>query len=435
MTLLIDDNLKKSIKKNIYGKAQVAKIIFPPGLGAVALDEAKAILSNLWFAQPFTGKVYLLKNEIQVRPVYLFAIVELLLRNQCFSDVRLVIFKDIVIGKKAFEKKCREIDWNYYVNKKMSLKIKVNSVSSKAFHETGLKEILTEIIKPYVSDVVSGEHSNETTCLYVEFYKDKLTISISLAGQPLYKRGYRGKLSASAPLREDVAACCIQNALLFSKKYHQDFLPKTMLIPFSGTGTFAFEFCQLYFQFLPALFGRDYALKKMPLFKKTNFDFLVNQAKEHFLSLKSKRDEQAIHLYCIDKSGNAMNVLEENLLYYKKAAAKRGFVIPEIVSIQSDFLTLNVDAFSGNIFMPLNPPYGIRLNKESNSVLLYKKIALKINEISMKAKENQYNVLGFVLCPDQETWSVLMRNLTQSKTETYHFTQGGLDIRVCQFFI
>ena len=59
-----DKNLAKNIKKNIYGKAQIAKIIFPPGFGTLALEEAKAILGNLWFAKKFTGKLYLLKNEI-----------------------------------------------------------------------------------------------------------------------------------------------------------------------------------------------------------------------------------------------------------------------------------------------------------------------------------------------------------------------------------
>jgi 23S rRNA G2445 N2-methylase RlmL len=310
MISFVDENFKKNLKKNIYGKAHITKIIFPPGSGAAALHEAKAILNDLWAAKKFTGEVHLLKNEIQVRPVYMLAITELLLRNHCFSDVRLVIFKEIVIGKKAFDKKSREIRWDYYLNKKMLLKIKVNSVASTAFHETGLKKILTEIIKPHVSDVVSGEGSDETTCLYVEFYKNKLTISISLAGQPLYKRGYRGKLSASAPLKEDAAACCIQTALLFAKKQDKNFLANTVLVPFSGTGTFAFEYCQIYFQLISAFFEREYALKEMPLFRKTHFDLLVNKAKE-----QSQTNTENIDIICIDKASNAVAALEENIKY------------------------------------------------------------------------------------------------------------------------
>lgn len=362
----------------------------------------------------------------------MFAIVELLLRNHCFSDVRLIIFKDSVIGKKAFTKKVRKINWERYINNNMSLKIKVNSVSSKAFHETGLKAILTEIIKPLVRDVVS---THETTCLYAELYKDKLSISISLAGQLLYKRGYRGKLTASAPLREDAAACCIRKALLFAKKYDPLFSPQTVLIPFSGTGTFAFEYCQTRFQLVPALLEREYALQKMTLFRKANFDFLINKAKEYCLLSRSQLSKNNLHLVCIDHSCNANTALEKNISCFENAAKKIHFTLPQITCLKNDFLKISLDKFSGNIFMPLNPPYGIRLGNNASSTALYQKIALKIKHLSIIAKKNQRHILGFVLCPTEETWSAFIRNLVQAETETYHFTQGSLDIRVCQFFI
>lgn len=429
----IDDNFKKNIKKNIYAKSKIAKISFPPGFGAVAFEEAKSILANLWFAKKFTGEIALLKNEIQVRPVYILAIVELLLRNHCFSDVRLVIFKDMTLSKKAFEKKCREVNWDYYINKTMSLKIKVSSTASTAFHESGLKEIISTIINPYVKEIVSGENTDETTCLYVELYKNKLTISISLAGQPLYKRGYRGKLSASAPLREDLAACCIERALAFANQYHQNYVPSTLLIPFSGTGTFAFEYLQNYFQFFPAHVLRGYALEKMPLFKKDHFSFIISQAKEHSAATMMKKNVHNMEIICIDKSIEANTALKDNLSCFINTVKTDDF--PEVTIIQDDFFNINSAEFSGTIFIPLNPPYGIRLGNETHSIAFYKKIAIKLNEFFATSKKNQKNVLGFVLCPNQETWSAFINNLRLAQTETYHFTQGGLDIRVCQFFV
>ncbi len=431
MTNALDETLKKSIKKNLYAKAQTAQIIFPPGLSAIALAEAKAILSDLWCAQKFTGEIQLLKNVILVRPVYLHAIIELVLRSHCFSDVRLLIFKDRVVGKKAFEKACREIPWDHYLNTNMGIKIKVNSIASKAFHETGLKHLLAAIIKPYVQDIVHGEKSHETTCLYVEFYKDKLSISVSLAGQPLYKRGHRGQLSASAPLREDIAACCIQNMLLFAKKQHLDFAPHTVLVPFSGTGTFVFEYLQIYLQFSPALLLRDYAFEKMPFFKKSHFSLLVQQAKERCLLFQSHQDTKNIKLFCLDTSEKANAALENNLSCFKDTASKIGLHLPEIIHRQADFFDSDVTEFSGDILMMLNPPYGVRLNKKHDAIVIYKKIAKKINEIAKAIKSG--HVLGFVLCPTEETWSALMSNLTSTQVETYHMTQGGLDIRVCQF--
>jgi 23S rRNA G2445 N2-methylase RlmL len=455
----IEENLERKIKKNIYGKAQTAKVIFPAGLGTVALDEIKSILENLWFPQKFQSECSLLKNEILIDNIHMFALSELMMRSQCISDIRLIIFEGKAIGKEAFEKQCRNINWNFFVNKKMSLKIKVDSVASKAFHETGLKEILSKILKEHISDILSGENTDETTCLYADLYKDKLTVSISLAGDLLYKRGYRGTLSASAPLREDAASSCIQKSMQFAKKINEKFSPNTIMIPFSGTGTFAFEFLQSYLHFSPALFGRDYALQKMPLFRQENFNFLLKKAKENCLFKLSQNENPTpisnkdnIKFICIDNSKNANSAFLENVEIFKNAVIKNDFHFSNEIFSQNrkskepfyndNFLKMDIDNLItsdnkkfGNIFIPLNPPYGIRLGGNSDSVALYKNIASKLNEISKLTKKEHKNLLGFILCPSEETWSAFCRNLTQSEVETYHFTQGGMDIRVCQFYV
>lgn len=457
----IEENLERKIKKNIYGKAQTAKIIFPAGFGAIALDEIKSILANLWFPQKFQSECSLLKNEIRIDNIHMFALSELIMRSQCITDIRLIIFEGKAIGKEAFEKQCRNMNWNFFVDKKMSLKIKVDSVASKAFHETGLKEILSKILKEYVSDIVSGENTNETTCLYADLYKDKLTISISLVGDLLYKRGYRGNLSASAPLREDAASCCIHKSMQFVKKLNENFSPNAVLIPFSGTGTFAFEYLQSYFRFSPVLFEREHALQKMPLFRQENFNFLLKKAKENCLFKSSYNENQNLNpiihnnnikFICIDNSKNANSALLENIGIFKNAIIKNNFIAPNELFSENEkskepfysdnFLKMDISRLMnptsknfGNIFIPLNPPYGIRLGGNSDSIALYKNIASKLNEISKITKKEHKNLLGFILCPSEDTWSAFCRNLNYSKIETYHFTQGGMDIRVCQFYV
>ncbi len=457
----IEQNLEKKIKKNIYGKAQIAKIIFPAGLGTIAFDEIKSILENLWFPQKFQSECSLLKNEIRIDNIHMFALTELMMRCQCISDIRLVIFEGKAFGKEAFEKQCRNIHWNFFINKNMSLKIKVDSIASKAFHETGLKEILSKILKEHTSDIVSGENTNETTCLYADLYKDKLTISISLAGDLLYKRGYRGTLSASAPLREDAASCCIQKSMQFAKKLNDKFLPNSIIIPFSGTGTFAFEYLQSYMHFPPVLFGREYALQKMPLFRNENFNFLIKKAKDNCLFSPSQVNNETVgainhkdntKIICIDNSKNANSAFLENLEIFKNTVLKHDFHFENEIFSENEKLskpfyndnflkmdiansTHSINKNLGNIFIPLNPPYGIRLSGSSDSVALYKNIASKLNEISKFTKKEQKNLLGFILCPSEETWSAFCRNLNHTEIETYHFTQGGMDIRVCQFFV
>lgn len=436
----MQENLSKKIKKNLYGKPQIIHATFPAGMGETALLEVQSILKSLWFKQKYTSVCSLVKNIIRIETIHLFAVTELLMRSQSLSDIRLIVFEGSASGREAFKKKCLGIHWDFYLDKKSTLKIKVNSVASRAFHETGLKEILSSILTEYVSEMVSGENTNETTCLYVELYKDRLTISLSLAGEPLYKRGFRQVLSASAPLREDAAFCCLNRALQFAEKHQANFLPDTVFIPFSGTGTFTFEFLQTYINFSPVLFSKKYALNSLPFFNSENFKFLVKKAAENLLPTCEK-----IRFVCIDNSKKAILAFSENLQNMKTYFAHYNFSLSDEVvhSLEEDFFELDLEKVMtsqktgvvGNLFIPLNPPYGIRFGKTKNTADLYKKIANRMNEISRITKKAGNKIVGFILCPDERSWSVFSQTLKNAQTETYHFTQGGLDIRVCQFFI
>jgi 23S rRNA G2445 N2-methylase RlmL len=428
-----NDETIKRIKKNIYGTLQTVKIIYPPGFSSVALNEIQVILDNPWSPKKMVGEVTFNNNEIIIRNIHMFFIIELLIRSQSLTDIRLVIFQGKTRGQFDFKKKCLSLPWKYYLNKAMSLKIKINSIASKAFHETALKAILGDIIEEHVANIVSGENSHETTTLYADLYKDKLMLSISLAGEPLYKRGYRGILKASAPLREDAAICCIKKSLEFVKKFQSDFIPNTMIVPFSGTGTFIFEYLQAYFHFSPILFEREYALQKMLLFRAEHFKFLFKKAKENCCLQKQIDTHSTLQILSIDPSEKANISFLENLTTFNSLFKKNGLEPIHITLIKDDFLKINSNNYE-NIFIPLNPPYGLRLKNYSNPLFLYQNIAKKINEIAFSQKNNGH-VLGFILCPNKETWSSFLKYLKQAKTETYHFTQGGKDIRVCQFYI
>lgn len=432
----MNKTLEKKIKKNIYGSPQTIHAIAPAGLGDTALTEAQSILNTPWFPQKYTSTFTLIKNDIRIANIHMFAITELLIRSQCLSDVRLVIYEGKTASKTSFKKKCSDINWAYFLDNNMTVKIKVNSVASIVFHETALKEILSEIIQDQVRDIVSGENTDETTCLYVDLYKNKLKISLSLAGNSLYKRNYRGTLSASAPLREDSAICCILKSIEFAHKKNPELNADTLIIPFSGTGTFGFEYLLHHYQIAPALLGRDYALQKMPLFKSEHFNFLIKKAKEYCL-LSSPTRTNSPHLYFIDTSEKANNALNENLQTFKQAILKNfNENEPSEKSIFSEnFVSMDLTKFQNKstIFIPMNPPYGIRLGNPADSINLYKQIAEKINELSKVIKPK--HLFGFILCPSEETWSIFTKTIKQATLDTYHITQGGLDIRVCQFFL
>jgi len=436
-------NIEKQIKRHIYGKPQSAIACFPAGLGTIGQEEIESILNHLWFEQKFKSKCTLLKNEIRIENIHFFALSEMLMRSLCLSDLRLVLFEGNSPGREAFAARCRSIRWDYYVDSSMSLKIKVDSVASGAFHESGLKDILTDILKPRGIGVVSGENTRETTCLHAGLYKDKLTVSISLAGTPLYKRGYRGALSASAPLREDAAACAIRKAFHFSRRHKENLSIDTLWVPFSGTGTFVFEYLEYHYQHAPCLLNREYALQKMPLFRKENFAFLLKKARENSKLASRLAAENRLNILCMDPSAPANDALLKNIENFKKTCDRDNsdFIKPGESVFRENFLKLNTGDIAdfmkkklGNVFLPLNPPYGIRLKDRAAPGVFYSNIGKKVFELAVKLEKENHNLLGFILCPDEESWAAFGKCMRGTEMETYHFTQGGMDIRVCQFF-
>lgn len=433
------ENLEKKIKRNIYGKPQSILVIFPPGLSGIARDEAEYILENLWFQNKFKSEITVLKNSIRIDQIHMFAVIELLMRGQCFTDIRLIVSEGKAANMPAFEKRCEELPWEFYLTRAMSLRMKVDVGVSPYLHEGAMKELLTQGLRRKVSEIVAGENAEETTTLYVDVYKYHSIMSISLAGAPLYKRGFRSVLSNSAPLREDIAACCIQQAVGFGMENNKEFELDSLFVPFSGTGTFLFEYWMTCYQFAPVLFERTYAVQEMPLFRSDNFNYLLKKAREHCLIGKLT----PANYYCVDNAESANEALLKNIESFKLAVEKNQLdwngTEESKWAHDDDFLKMDIAAaladLPGNIFMPINPPYGLRFGKSNDTVTLYKQIALQVNALAGLLKKRKNHVTGFVLCPSEESWSSFCKTLSGAAIDTYHLTQGGLDIRVAQFYI
>ncbi len=229
-------------------------------------------------------------------------------------------------------------------------------------------------------------------------------MSLSLAGAPLYKRGYRSVLSQSAPLREDIAASCIQQAMAFAAQPPENY---SLFIPFSGTGTFLIEYWLLAFNIAPALLKRDYAIQKMPLFRSEHFHYLLKKAKEN-CQISALNPH---HYVSLDNAAAANQSLLENVDTFKNAMLANELVCHieanKLLVLNEDFIKSDVTAIieklPGNIFMPLNPPYGLRLGDNEKTSARYKNIAKQINAINQQVTQRNHHVAGFILCPDESS--------------------------------
>lgn len=127
--------------------------------------------------------------------------------------------------------------------------------------------------------------------------------------------------------------------------------------------------------------------------------------------------------------------------------------IEQLFGFTSDDNNINIESFinqfqennQNTIALLLNPPYGLRLGKKTSMEKFYSRIAKRIHEInhyirkiqkSHSEKKLNLQLIGYCICPNENTWSVFINTLKKSsilKCQTHHFTHGGEDRRVVSF--
>jgi putative N6-adenine-specific DNA methylase len=168
---------------------------------------------------------------------------------------------------------------------------------------------------------------------------DRATLSADAAGAPLFKRGWRARVGA-APLRESLAA-----GLLLELGYDGT---QPFLDPMCGSGTIAVEAALLAGRRAPGL-GRGFAFEGWPGHEAAR----TTEVRERLAALS--RDPPAAVL-ASDRNGGAVRLAGKNA----EAAGMARFVRIE----RRDAADAAPTPGSGPGVCLVNPPYGIRLDRE-----------------------------------------------------------------------
>ncbi len=250
---------------------------------------------------------------------------------------------------------------------------------------------------------------------------EDLILSLSLAGEPLFKRGNFRSLSKSAPVREDTAVFLL--SLLEEKMPN----PEAVFVPFAGSGTFVWESASLFLGVGFPHLDRSYLFKNLEEFPEPTWEFLRKRIGE-------KGENKTFRLWWNEIEEDTFSYLEERSSEYQKFIKRiRPDLKISITGEEADFFSLspkeiwNSVGSPKKIWMPLNPPYGLRI-KQGSAVGLYRHIAEALKEWWALSAE----ISGFILCPDEETWSSFLKGIG-SRAETIHITHGGIDLRVVYF--
>ncbi|EMJ96291.1 hypothetical protein [Leptospira alstonii] len=271
------------------------------------------------------------------------------------------------------------------------------------------------------SNVPLASSENGMTELSALLVEDEIILNISLSGEPLNQRGSFKPLSKSAPIREDLARFLIQRMHKILPN------PDGIFVPFAGTGTFVRESLDSILGVGFPHYSRNYLFQDMEEFPSATWDFLKKKTLKNSL-------ENPIGIWWNELNKETFEYTENRMKVYQDFINRSGFSDSfRFVQNEGDFFSFSpkdVWTASGKrqrVWMLLNPPYGLRLETGSSNGF-YKKLGERLKHWW----ELPCEISGLVLCPDEDSWSVLIRNMG-IKTDTIHVTHGGLDLRVVYF--
>ncbi|TGL07069.1 hypothetical protein EHQ43_06490 [Leptospira bouyouniensis] len=393
-------NWKFKIRKPQQGTTLTWELYFPPGTSTWVGDKVKENLDQIPLPNQPEANVRTFSEKIKIENTNAHQITYLLFNGYFIRDLRLVIARTNDWDKSA-EK--REEEWDRILTEAVSIAKPLFSNPDTKFYE--IKENL-----------------------HISFFEDEITVSLSVLGEPGYKRGIKATFPTSAPVPEDLAHILIEECFqIFSIPREK---VNSVYIPFAGTMTFATEW-KLGEEKIPFLsLPREFIWKKLTLFPEKSY--------EHFLKKRNTLLPNNTHVtpMVIQDTDPALTP------YWTQEFSnwRKWIHVESIDHTISDFLKTFPVFSEGNentthYFIPLNPPYGYRKNEMTGpEEKLYAKIGNRLNVLS-KDLQKKFSIIGFILCPNEDKWSDCMKELKNFSKKTIHVTHGGIDLRVLFFHL
>lgn len=415
--------LERRIKKNVHAQPQKARLEPAPGWDDVLEAETRAIAES--FSLPAKFAANLIRNDegLWLENLDFRNLIELPLRLLTAADVLWLLHSRHVGSFAALLRCLEQVDWELYLPPGAAVRIKVDSFRSKLFHEGKLEGLITEHLRKK-GFRVDAERAGIK--LHFEQIENRHSIYFSLAGDPLYQRRYKKVQQHAAPLQEHLAASALRWFMELPEQRAENWQAELLYVPFAGSGTFFMEYMLMMGE-LPAFRWRlpNYAVLRLPSLAAASW--------KQILTRLEKKAQNALGLppaLLIEKDLEAHRVLQQNIDHFLEGAGRPwGLKAPLLVL--GDGFQQTLAGASQRIFMPLNPPYGQRLDQGVMSPAeFYEALAYWLRGLGKAGRD----LRGLVLIPDPYAERALIKALPEGAVLAVHsFTQGGQHIRCLAF--
>jgi len=238
----------------------------------------------------------------------------------------------------------RNIDWPHLFSARETIRVQVDAirspVTSLEFVTLRVKDAIVDSFRAAMASRPSVNTSMPDMRIHVFLTAYKATVYLDLAGEALFKRGYRRE-GLMAPLRENLAA-----GMLALKGWHGQ-MP--LFDPMCGSGTILTEAAMIAMNLAPGG-QRAFAFEKMRNFDQSTFDAMRSDA------AAASHPLPANLLFGNDMNEEAVEVTRRHL---QNVAGEAGATAVALTNQAME--TLPAPAASGLLLT--NPPYGERLNE------------------------------------------------------------------------
>ncbi|MEF9864401.1 MAG: class I SAM-dependent RNA methyltransferase [Christensenellaceae bacterium] len=280
-------------------------------------DEMGVAVANVFLRT--ADRVYIILKEFEARSF-----------DQLFEGVKSIEFADIMPSDARFP-------------------VDANAVRSELGSVSDVQAISKKAIVRSLQRVYKTERFAENGTMfnvYVNLFKDLVTVALNSSGAGLNRRGYRLK-NAQAPLKETLAAALIDVSRWRSRDFYD---------PLCGSGTIAIEAAMMAAHMAPGIKRRFDAQTYNDTFRKVFAD-----AKE---LAKSKIVKPQMEIFASD--------IDRKVLDLAKEHAYNMVVGQHIQFAQKDVKKFEQPNRPATIIS--NPPYAVRMGEEKDIIKLYREM-------------------------------------------------------------
>ena len=247
-------------------------------------------------------------------------------------------------GADGLYEAARKVDWSEWITPNTTFAVEATLKDSEHTH-TGFVALK---IKDGIVDAIREKHGrrpdvdthNPQVSVVAHLAKQKLSLSLDLCGEPLFKRGYRIKTTV-APLKETLAA-----ALLMAAGYTGE---EPLADPMCGSGTLVIEGAWMAMKRAPGL-KRRFALEDWPQFSKQAAPLLEELRREAVAQQRTL----PFQLVARDYDEDALTAVRRNVVAAGLSTA---------VKIEEADVLRSAPPEGARGLLISNPPYGERIGE------------------------------------------------------------------------